>query len=65
MKNITSIFIETIFEILVGVVIFGFGFYVLSVGLFFNNWIITFLFAIILILALFALNLLKEKMTSK
>jgi len=65
MENIKSIFIETIFEILVSGVIFGFGFYVLSVGLFFNNWLITFLFAIFLILALFALNLIKEKMTSE
>jgi len=65
MKNIKTIFIKTIFEVLISVAIFGFGFYVLNVGLFFNNRIITFLFAILLILALFALNLLKEKMTSK
>ena len=65
MKNIKSIFIETIFEIIVATVIFGFGFYVLNVGLFFNRWFLTILFAILLILSLFALNLLKENMSSK
>ena len=65
MKNIKSIFIETIFEIIVATVIFGFGFYVLNVGLFFNRWFLTILLAILLILSLFALNLLKENMSSK
>ena len=64
MKNVKSIFVETIFEILVATVIFGFGFYVLNVGLFFNEWVLTILFAIILILVLFVLNLLKENFKS-
>jgi hypothetical protein len=65
MKSPKSLFIETIFEVMVSAVIFGFGFYVLKVGLILRSYIITFLFAILLILGLFALNLLKENMTSK
>ncbi len=65
MKSPKSLFIETIFEVIVSAVIFGFGFYILKVGLILKSYIITFLFAILLILSLFALNMLKENMTSK
>jgi len=65
MKNPKLVFIETLYEIITSIVVFGFGLYVLKIGLILKSYVITFLFAILLILSLFALNLLKENMASK
>jgi len=62
MKSIKHIFIETIFQFLISAIIFGFGFYVLKIGLIVKSYTITFFFTILLIVALLAFNLIKENL---